>query len=89
MRITQSIPNRYVLATGGPYRIVRHPMYFDYLILNISLFFATGLLILGVVALGWLTLRRQMKAEEAALHVMFGEVYNEYLTRTGQLFPWM
>lgn len=87
--LTRSIPNRYVLATGGPYRIVRHPMYFAYFILNISLFFATGLWILGVVALGWLTIRRQMAAEEAILHVMFGEVYSEYMNRTGQLFPWM
>lgn len=86
--LTRSIPSRYVLATGGPYRIVRHPMYLAYLILNISLFLATGFLILGVVALGWLTVRKQMAAEEAALHIMFGEVYNNYLTRTSQLLPW-
>jgi len=87
--LTRSIPSKYVLATGGPYRIVRHPMYLDYLILNITLFLATGLWILGVVALGWLTLHRQMVAEEKTLRIMFDEVYDEYQTRTGQLFPRM
>jgi protein-S-isoprenylcysteine O-methyltransferase Ste14 len=87
--LTRSIPNRYVLATGGPYRIVRHPMYFAYIILNISLFFATGLLILGFVALGWLAVRKQMAAEETALLIIFEEVYEKYQTRTSQLFPWM
>ncbi len=83
------IPNRYVLATGGPYRIVRHPMYFAYIILNVSLFLATGFLLLGVVALGWLAVRRQIAAEEAAMLVIFGEVYEEYMSRTSQLFPLM
>ncbi|MFX1255490.1 MAG: methyltransferase family protein [Promethearchaeota archaeon] len=77
-----------ILATGGPYRIIRHPMYVAKVIwLAILVFLTTGtwLTIIGVV--GWITLPHQAKAEEKRLLKRFGNNYAEYAAKTGRFFP--
>ncbi|MFX1534124.1 MAG: methyltransferase family protein [Promethearchaeota archaeon] len=77
-----------ILATGGPYRIIRHPMYVAKTVwLAILVFLTTGtwLTIIGVV--GWITLPYQAEAEEKLLLKRFGKKYTDYAAKTGRFFP--
>jgi protein-S-isoprenylcysteine O-methyltransferase Ste14 len=56
------------LATSGPYRIVRHPIYLSYLIADVGLnlqLWNWGTLLM--VAVGWVSLLARIHAEEALL----------------------
>ncbi|MFW9800207.1 MAG: methyltransferase family protein [Candidatus Thorarchaeota archaeon] len=77
----------YVLATGGPYRWVRHPMYVSKVFFGLFLFLATGiwLTVLTLVAVAFLP--AQARGEEEMLHDLFGDVYDDYVARTGRFFP--
>jgi protein-S-isoprenylcysteine O-methyltransferase Ste14 len=77
----------HVLATGGPYRLVRHPMYINYVVVTFLVFFATGIWVVLFAALGWVGLVHQAKAEEEALGKRFGKIYRNYAARTGRFFP--
>lgn len=77
----------HVLATGGPYRLVRHPMYINYVVVTFFVFFATGIWVVLFAALGWVGLAHQAKAEEEALRRRFGKIYRNYAARTGRFFP--
>ncbi len=81
------IKDKYALATGGPYSIIRHPMYVGKVLQTPFIFFATGL---WIVALGFVTvlsLPRQAKYEEEFLQERFGSSYADYAARTGRFFP--
>jgi len=78
---------QHVLATGGPYRLVRHPMYINYVVVTFFVFFATGIWVVLFAALGWVGLIRQAEAEEEALEKRFGKIYTTYAARTGRFFP--
>lgn len=78
---------RYVLATGGPYQLVRHPMYANYVVVTFFVFLATGIWVVLFAALGWVGLVHQAKAEEEALERRFGKIYTTYAARTGRFFP--
>ena len=79
-------PN-YVLATGGPYKYIRHPMYIAKALLVIFFFLATGIWLSLLGALSWIGLSSQAKMEEEALLKKFGKEYQEYIKNTGRLFP--
>jgi protein-S-isoprenylcysteine O-methyltransferase Ste14 len=76
------------LVTGGPYAIVRHPMY-----LGLIAAAAGGLLIyqtwttLAYALFAPLVLRRARR-EEQALAEEFGPQWMEYCRRVPALFPW-
>lgn len=83
----QRIKGKYVLATGGPYKWVRHPMYVTKMAQAVCLFLVTGLwpVLLGFVF--WGLVRRQALAEEVAMGKLFGERYQVYLQNTGRFLP--
>ncbi len=81
------MPETYVLATGGPYRLVRHPMYVSYLGETLFIFLTTGIWLIAVTAIGWVSLPRQVREEETELGVLFGEAYSQYAAKTGRLHP--
>jgi protein-S-isoprenylcysteine O-methyltransferase Ste14 len=83
----KSMPATFVLATGGPYRIIRHPYYVGDLFFTVFLFLTTGWWLLGISALGWITLPRQASEEEKALLARFGVIFEDYTKRTGRLLP--
>ena len=76
------------LATGGPFRFIRHPIYagLDLLALGTALWIPTLLVWLGtllMVAVGDLRAR----AEEKLLERVFGDTYREYQCRTRRFIP--
>jgi len=84
---TAPMKAKYVLATGGPYRYIRHPVYLSESLGTIFAFLATGVWanVFGVVS--WLALIEQAKAEEASLERKFGKIYTDYMKRTGRFLP--
>jgi protein-S-isoprenylcysteine O-methyltransferase Ste14 len=77
----------YVLATGGPYRIIRHPMYTAKAFLVIFFFLATGIWLSLFGMITWIVLPSQAKREEKALVNKFGKSYEDYYKKTGRFFP--
>jgi protein-S-isoprenylcysteine O-methyltransferase Ste14 len=78
----------YVLATGGPYSIVRHPMYVAKgFVLPFLIFLTTGTWLVIVGLTGWVAFPSQAEAEEKILERKFGRNYHEYVARTGRFFP--
>jgi protein-S-isoprenylcysteine O-methyltransferase Ste14 len=78
----------HVLVTSGPYQFVRHPVYSGYLALLLGSGVAmlnVGLLLLWPIAL--LGIIIQAGAEERLLVTRFGQDYERYAGRTGQLVP--
>lgn len=75
------------LVTGGPFAIVRHPMYFGItlaVIGGILLFQTWTMLLLLVMPLG---LARRARIEEQALAAEFGKPWQEYCQRVPAFFP--
>jgi len=76
------------LATGGPFRFVRHPIYagLDLLALGTALWIPTTLTLLAVPAMA-LGGELRARAEEPLLEHAFGDVYREYRRRTKRFIP--
>lgn len=77
----------YALATGGPYRWVRHPMYVSKMFFGLFLFLATGIWLTVITLVAAASLPAQVRGEEEMLHELFGDVYDDYAARTGRFFP--
>ncbi len=78
------------LVTTGPYRIVRHPGYFGFVLVLPGMAFALGslaILVFTVVLVAWIVSRIQ--DEEAMLVAEFGDAYRAYQRRTKRLIPFV
>jgi protein-S-isoprenylcysteine O-methyltransferase Ste14 len=78
----------HALATSGPYRWVRHPLY----TVGATFFVSFGMMadswfiaMLGGLAFALMALR--VPAEEANLIAKFGDEYRRYMERTGRYLP--
>jgi protein-S-isoprenylcysteine O-methyltransferase Ste14 len=78
----------HALATSGPYRWVRHPLY----TVGATFFVSFGMMadswfiaMLGGLAFALMALR--VPAEEANLIAKFGDEYQRYMERTGRYLP--
>jgi protein-S-isoprenylcysteine O-methyltransferase Ste14 len=77
------------LATGGPYRFIRHPLYFGSFLLGLGLALAGGRWWLPVLFVGlfvWLY-GRAIEAEERELESQFGEEFARYRGRVPAFLP--
>jgi protein-S-isoprenylcysteine O-methyltransferase Ste14 len=79
---------RHTLVTNGPYRWVRHPFYaaFALAVTADSLVTANWFLALtGAATIGLIVMRTA--TEERYLIKRYGDVYRDYMARTGRFFP--
>jgi protein-S-isoprenylcysteine O-methyltransferase Ste14 len=76
------------LATGGPFRIVRHPIYaaLDLLALGSALWYASLVIWLGAMLMA-VTGDLRARAEEPLLEQAFGDEYRAYRGRTRRFIP--
>jgi len=77
----------YTLATGGPYKFVRHPIYVLYVLSAPSFFLMTGIKWFVVSLICYLSFIFQAYYEEKALKNIFGSAYEDYASKTGMFFP--
>jgi protein-S-isoprenylcysteine O-methyltransferase Ste14 len=77
------------LHTGGPYRVVRHPIYAGFALAflghQVAFSSAPGLALWLVFALH--VLRARIRREEAMLLEHFGDPYDAYMRTTWRMFP--
>ena len=78
---------QYIIATEGPYRLVRHPRYTAEAVANLILFLFTGFWFSLFGILGWAAIYAQARAEEQALLTLAPGAYGAYHRRTGMFFP--
>jgi len=79
----------YTLATGGPYRCVRHPKYLHDILAALSLFMMTGIQELAIGLLCCFAFIFQAYSEEKALRKIFGKAWKDYASQTGMFIPKM
>jgi protein-S-isoprenylcysteine O-methyltransferase Ste14 len=76
------------LITDGLYKIIRHPMYTFLIIFMLSIsVLAANLVIIVPHLTAIVLLLLRLNKEEAMLLDKFGDVYNEYMKKTGRLLP--
>ena len=87
-RFRAKLDEGHQLATGGPFRIVQHPIYMglDLLALGTALWVPTTLVWIGFVLMG-VGSDLRARAEEALLERAFGHSYREYTARTRRFVP--
>lgn len=77
------------MAVGGPYSLVRHPLYVGSFLVGTGLAWASGqwwLLLLFFVFFAWLY-GTTISREEAKLEGLFGDEYLDYRRRVPPLLP--
>lgn len=82
------VQERHELRTGGPYRLVRHPIYTGLLgmVLGSAMVRGFGMLTVVVLcALVWLLWR--VRVEDGMMAATFGDRFHEYRRRVPALFP--
>jgi protein-S-isoprenylcysteine O-methyltransferase Ste14 len=89
-RLRAKLDSGHQLATGGPFRILRHPIYagLNLLALGTAVWVPTGLAWVAF-ALVVLCSDLRARAEEALLKQAFGNSYEEYCARTRRFVPWV
>ena len=80
-------PQQFILATQGPYGIIRHPRYASEAFLNIALFLFTGIWLPLLGLIGWVAIYHQACAEENYLMALAAKEYGEYRKKTNMFFP--
>lgn len=79
----------HALVTSGPYQYVRHPMYTAFMLSGLGFLFLSanwliaGIYVVAVVAM----IAPRIAAEEAMMVERFGELYQQYIARTGRFLP--
>lgn len=87
---TVTIKRDHELVTGGPYALVRHPIY-----TGLLLAFAGSALAVGewrgvlAVAVASIALWRKLRLEERWMRQQFGAVYQDYSRRVAALIPFV
>jgi protein-S-isoprenylcysteine O-methyltransferase Ste14 len=85
---TVTIKEGHELITGGPYALVRHPIYTGLLLALLGSAVAVGeWRALLAVGLAFLALWRKLRLEERWMHERFGAAYQAYCRRVPALIP--
>jgi len=77
------------LVQHGPYAIVRHPIYFGFLVAVVGMVLVLGEVRAFVLLFGIEILLKKMGQEEEVLRTAFPNEYPEYEQRVKRLLPWV
>jgi len=87
-RFRAAVDSRHQLATGGPFRLLRHPIYLglNLLALGSAIWIPTPVMWTAFIlmAIGG---DLRARAEEALLMQTFGSTYRAYIARTRRFIP--
>lgn len=84
-----SINESQKLVQGGPFRVVRHPAYAGFLLINFGIVLGYSSMI-GMIAFLTLTVPGviyRIRVEEQLLLSQFGQAYLDYISRTSRIIP--
>jgi len=89
-RFRATLDRGHQLATGGPFRLLRHPIYMslNLLALGSAIWIPTGLLWIAVILMAVGSDLRG-RAEERILEDAFGEAYRSYCRGTSRFVPYI
>jgi protein-S-isoprenylcysteine O-methyltransferase Ste14 len=80
--------NEQTLVTTGPFSRIRHPLYSGHILFNFgSIFLTLNIPLITLAILGIPLTYVRMRDEERMMIVRFGEEYEQYILRTGRVFP--
>lgn len=79
------------LATNGPYKVVRNPMYLArfLLVFGCVMFLGNWVVLLVFVVIYYFYMVNRVRREEARLMEVFGEPYREYCRRVSRFIPFL
>lgn len=86
-----SINETQKLVQEGPFRVIRHPAYAGFLLINLGIALGYSSLI-GMIAFLVLTIPGvvvRIRVEEGLLLSQFGQAYQDYSRRTARIIPWI
>ncbi|PTM94954.1 protein-S-isoprenylcysteine O-methyltransferase [Mycoplana dimorpha] len=89
--ISLEIRDKHQLVSGGPYALIRHPMYTSFLLMALGQAFLLSNWIAGLAGLvgfAFLFFLRVDK-EERMMMDSFGPTYRDYMDRTKRLIPYL
>jgi protein-S-isoprenylcysteine O-methyltransferase Ste14 len=89
--ITLEIREKHELVSGGPYALIRHPMYTSFLLMGLGQAFLLSNWVVGlagVIGFAILFFLRVDKEERMMLEI-FGPEYRAYMDRTKRIIPYL
>lgn len=86
---TIEVKKDHELIVGGPYKYIRHPMYASVYLIYVGFLILTANWLVGALLLAPFTLLyvSRVRSEEQMMLEKFGEKYQEYMKKSGRLFP--
>ncbi len=89
--ITLEIHERHSLVSGGPYALVRHPMYTSFMLMGLGQALLLSNWVAGPAGLAGFAVLFFLRVdkEERMMIENFGPQYLAYMERTRRLIPWL
>ena len=89
--ITLEIRDRHELISGGPYALVRHPMYTSFLLMGVGQAFLLSNWVMGLAGLVGFAILFFLRVdkEERMMLETFGPQYRAYTERTKRIIPFL
>ena len=84
-----TLHERHALVQAGPYAIVRHPIYFGFLVAAVGMVLVLGEVRALVLLFGIEVLLKKMGHEESILRMTFPDQYPQYERRVKRLLPYV
>ncbi len=89
--ITLEIRDRHELISGGPYALVRHPMYTSFMLMGVGQVFLLSNWIAGLAGLVGFAILFFLRVDEEERMMLetFGPQYRAYMERTKRIIPYL
>jgi protein-S-isoprenylcysteine O-methyltransferase Ste14 len=89
--ITLEIRERHALVSGGPYAVVRHPMYTSFMLMGLGQAFLLSNWVAGLAGLVGFAILFFLRVdkEERMMLENFGPQYRAYMERTKRIIPYL